>query len=307
MRTAAVCVDIGGTKIAVALMDESGDVQPTKTIPTPALGGPDGVARAVADLVNEVAAGSAPGAPVGVGSAGVIDRRGHVASATNTIPGWQGFPLASAVSAATSRPVYALNDVHAAALAEAERGSGRLEDAFLMVTVGTGVGGALYDGGSLRTGVTGTAGSVGHLAARGRSSRICTCGQPGHIEAYASGPGMERTFTERTGDRAGLREIVALADRGHSAALATIADGAETLGWGLADALNLLDYGVVVIGGGVASIGSSYLDAVGMAIHNAALPGPSAARVLPARLGTDATLVGAGLYAIREHPAPVST
>jgi glucokinase len=62
---------------------------------------------------------------------------------------------------------------------------------------------------------------------------------------------------------------------------------------------------LVVIGGGVASIGSSYLEAVGMAISNGSLPGPSAARVLPARLGTDATLVGAGLYAIKKHRAPV--
>lgn len=304
MKGEALCVDIGGTKIAVAQLDEHGVIARKRTIRTPALAGPTSVLRAVGELVEQVAADCAPAVPVGVGSAGVIDRSGHVLSATSAITGWQGFPLAPALSAITRRPVYVLNDVHAAALAEAELGSGHMVDAFLMVTVGTGVGGALYDGGSLRRGVTGTAGSIGHLAARGQSSRICTCGQPGHVEAYASGPGMERTFTELTGEDASLRQVAALADEGHDAARATIAGGARTLGWGLADALNLLDYGLVVIGGGVASIGSSYLDDVEAAIRNGSLPGPSAARVVPARFGADATLVGAGLHALSMIAAP---
>jgi glucokinase len=304
MKGAALCVDIGGTKISVARLDEHGVIARKRTIPTPALTGPTRVLGAVAELLEQAAADCAPGTPVGVGSAGVIDRRGQVLSATNSITGWQGFPLASALSAITRRSVYVLNDVHAAALAEAELGSGHMADAFLMITVGTGVGGALYDGGSLRRGVTGTAGSVGHLAARGRSSRICTCGQPGHVEAYASGPGMERTFTEVTGDVASLRKVAALADEGHEAARATIAEGARTLGWGVADALNVLDYGLVVIGGGVASIGSPYFDAVEAAIRNGSLPGPATARVVPARLGADATLVGAGLHALTMIAAP---
>ena len=167
-----------------------------------------------------------------------------------------------------------------------------------MVTVGTGIGGALFGPDSLRTGVTGTAGSIGHLAARGRISRVCTCGQPGHIEAYAAGPAMEQTFAEISGERLALRDIARRALAGDPHAQATLADGSQVLGVGLADALNLVDYGTVVIGGGVASIGAVYLEAVTAAFREAALPGPSSARIIPARLGTNATVIGAAIHAI---------
>jgi glucokinase len=205
--------------------------------------------------------------------------------------------LAANLSTELGRPVVAINDVHAAAVGEAAA-SPELTGGFLMVTAGTGIGGALYGPGALRTGATGTAGSIGHLAARGRVSRICTCGQPGHVEAYASGPAMEQTFTELSGERASLRDIALRASAGDPHAQATLADGAQILGIALADALNLVDYATVIIGGGVSSIGRPYLDAVTASLRQAALPGPSMARVLPARLGPGATVIGAAIHAL---------
>jgi glucokinase len=298
MNHRAIGVDIGGTKTAVAVIDEAREPRHLTIFPTPATEGPDRIVESIAAAIRKLEANVSPGTPVGVGSAGVFDTNGTVRSATNTIRHWTGFPLAGALTTKIGRPVVAINDVHAAAVGEATASAG-LADGFLMVTVGTGVGGALYGPQALLTGATGTAGSIGHLAARGRESRLCTCGQPGHIEAYASGPGMEQTFTELTGNRMPLREIVKMTATGDPQARAALADGSSTLGIGLADALNLLDYSTVVVGGGVASIGASYLDAVTRALRAAALPGPSLARVLPARLGANATVIGAGLHAAR--------
>jgi glucokinase len=297
MSQSAIGVDIGGTKIAVAVVDQTGVPHDLTVFPTPALEGPDRIVAAIAAAVRGLEAKVARNTPVGVGSAGVFDADGAVRSATNTISGWTGYPLAANLATEIGRQVVAINDVHAAAVGEAAVSS-QLTDGFLMVTVGTGVGGALFGPGALRTGMTGTAGSIGHLAARGRVSRVCTCGQPGHVEAYASGPAMEQTFTELTGERASLQDIAVRAAAGDPDANATLDDGSQTLGIALADALNLLDYGTVVVGGGVASIGTLYLGAVTAALREAALPGPSMADVIPARLGPHATVIGAAIHAI---------
>ena len=296
MTSCTIGVDIGGTKTAVGVVDGAGSLTSMSVFPTPAAEGPERIVAAVAAAVRELDTAATAGTPIGVGSAGVIDGSGTVRSATNTIRDWTGFPLAAALSRELARPVVAINDVHAAAVGEASA-SDELRDGFLMVTVGTGVGGALYGADGLRTGATGTAGSLGHVAARGRMSRLCTCGQPGHVEAYASGPGMERTFAELTGVRASLREIAAKVGEGVPEAVKALDDGSTTLGVALADALNLLDFPTVVIGGGVSSIGPVYLDAVTAALRAAALPGPSGVRVRGARLGADASVIGAALHA----------
>ncbi|WP_348787337.1 ROK family protein [Leifsonia sp. NPDC080035] len=298
--TSAIGVDIGGTKLAVAAVDDSGAlVTPVSTRPTPAAAGPAAIVATLQSMVEEVArAASLPGSvPVGVGSAGVLAPGGRVLSATDAIAGWAGFELRAELEAALGRSVRALNDVHAAALGELRFGAARGVRSFLMATVGTGLGGALVLDGRLRTGRTGTAGSLGHIAASGRPPARCTCGQTGHLEAYVSGPALEAAYRARSGVARSLRDLGALREEDPVAA-EVIRDGAETLGRGLADALNLVDVECVVVGGGVAELGAPYLDIVARAMHDGALPGPSSAPLIRARLGTRATLVGAAAHAL---------
>lgn len=297
MSSCAVGVDIGGTKVSVGLVTATGLVADTlQTAPTPANDGPDEIVRLVADMVGRIATDDMP---IGVGSAGAIDRDGAVRSATDAIAGWAGVDLSASLARLLGRTPTVLNDVHAAAVGEAALGEGRGCTSFLMVTVGTGVGGAIYRDGRLVIGATGTAGSVGHTAARGyRTVRRCPCGQDAHIEAYASGPALELSYAEASGERLGLREIVRRASEGDAAAAAVLREGAEMLGSGLADALTLVDVERVLIGGGVASIGPGYLGMVAAAFERAAYPGLSTTPILAAGLTTDATLVGAGLHAM---------
>lgn len=302
LAAAAIGIDIGGTKLAVAAIDASGAlVTPVLTGPTPAAEGPEAIVAALRGMVAEVArAADLPAElPAGVGSAGVLAPGGRVLSATDAIAAWSGFELRTELEAALGRSVRTLNDVHAAALGEQRLGAARGVRSFLMATVGTGLGGALVLDGRLRVGRTGTAGSLGHIAASGRLPARCTCGQSGHLEAYVSGPALEAAYRDRTGVALSLRDLGAARDRDAIAA-EVIREGAETLGRGLADALNLLDVDCVVIGGGVAELGAPYLDVVARAMHGGALPGPSSVPLIRAQLGTRATLVGAAAYVFDE-------
>lgn len=294
-------VDIGGTKIALAAFrDTDGALVRTSdvhVVPTPAAEGGDGVVRAVADAVRFVATDEAIEA-VGIGTAGVVDAEGEIFSATDAIRDWAGFPLRSAVEQAVGIPVTVVNDVHAAAFAEATTGA--WTGGMLMVAVGTGVGGAVVLADGLLRGVTGTAGSVGHLeviAPPALAGRQCPCGGVDHVEAFASGPALERTYREVSGRAVSLREVSALAAGGDDIARRVIDEGARLLGRGLASAAAVLDVETIVVGGGVAEIGASYIDGVESAYREFAMPGPAQARVVAASLGVTAALVGAALLA----------
>ncbi|MDF2507358.1 MAG: hypothetical protein K0Q52_1217 [Microbacterium sp.] len=300
-----VGVDIGGTKIAVAGFDRDRDrlerATEVRTLATPSRAGGPAIVQAVADAVREVRGGD-PVEAVGVGTAGVVGPGGTITSATDAIAGWVGFALRHALADAVGAPVAVVNDVHAAAVAEAEEGAGRGARAMLMVAVGTGIGGAVVLADGLRRGVTGTAGSIGHMEislAPNLAERRCPCGGFGHVEAVASGPGLEQTFFEETGAYLPLRDVHAAARGGVARAKRVIRDGAHYLGRALASANAALDVEVIVVGGGVAEIGETYLAEVRRAYRAAAMAGPAAARVVPAELGVDAALTGAALLGAR--------
>lgn len=293
----SIGVDIGGTKIAVAVVDPSGAIaSPVLVQASPAEAGGQALIDAVADMIGRVEDGVPSGHPVGVGSAGVISPAGRVLSATDTIAEWQGLDLRSALETVLRRPVVVLNDAHAAAVGEAHHGAGVDVPSFLMVTVGTGLGGAVWADGHLQIGATGTAGSIGHMAARTRGARRCSCGQTGHLEAYVAGPALEEAYQQRTGIARSLRDMASAPDS-DEVAWGVIDAGAEILGIGLGDALNVLDVEAVILGGGVSQIGPRYLSTVSDAMRRSALPGPSHVPLIPARLGTHATLIGAAVHA----------
>lgn len=295
-------VDIGGTKTAVAGFPRAGArgerLTEVSTIPTPSRAGGDAIVAAVVRTMRAVG-GSAIEA-IGVGTAGVVDADGAIASATDAITGWVGFPLQARLEEAIGVPVRVVNDVHAAAVAEAAVGAGREGGSVLMAAVGTGIGGAVVLPDGLRRGESGTAGSIGHLEISlppELAVRRCPCGGVGHLEAVASGPGLERTYAERSGAFLPLRDVVTAASRGDRLAATVIRDGARYLGRALAGANALLDADILVVGGGVAQIGDSYLSEVRSSYLAAAMPGPAAARIEPAHLGIDAAITGAALLA----------
>lgn len=297
-------VDIGGTKTAVAgfARDECGRLERVSTVrtaDTPSAAGGPAVVSAVAELISEQR-GTSDVSIVGVGTAGVVGDDGGISSATDALAGWAGFPLREALKEAVGIDVVVVNDVHAAAVAEAELGAAATAGSMLMAAVGTGIGGAVVLSDGLRRGSTGTAGSLGHVQVAvpdPLSKRRCPCGGRGHVEAVASGPALERTYFERTGVRASLREIDRSAQGGDLISAEVISEGAGFLGQGLASANALLDVDMIVIGGGVAEIGERYLTDVLRSYRAAAMPGPARAHIVAAGLRVNAALTGAAVIA----------
>ena len=297
----AIGIDIGGTKIAAGTVDADGHVSQNAVIPTPAHAGPEAVVAAVRSLAATLL-DQHPTAAVGVGTAGTVGANGEIVFATDAVHDWAGFPLRTALENAWGRPVLVLNDVHAAAVAEARVGAGAGWSSFLAVTVGTGVGGAGWRDGALLPSIGGIAGSIGHMVIDFTSDRRCPCGGRGHVEAYASGPAIEADYRRKAHRHIPLREIANRAAAGDPAAVGSIDRGAQALGAGIAAAAALLEPEGVVIGGGVASIGAPYLDAVRRAIASMALPALRSLDVRPAATKDFAGVVGAA-FAARDSRA----
>lgn len=292
---AVVAVDIGGTKTAAALVDASGQISHRIQRPTPAAQGAAAILDAAAALVREVGVAAGPIAAVGVGSAGAFDEDGAVTHATDHLAGWRGTPVAAGLVARLGIPVVVVNDVHAAALGELALDSDR--DRFLFVAVGTGIGGAVVSEGALLRGASGMAGSIGHLRAATMRGRVCSCGGRDHIEAFASGPGIERSFTERTGSVVPLREVARRAREGDRVAADVIAAAADELGASLAPVIATVDPGTVLLGGGVSELGAALVEPLTEGLRACLRPPFAEVRIEIARAGTDAALRGAAWLA----------
>ncbi|MDI3421484.1 ROK family protein [Streptomyces luteolus] len=300
-----VGLDLGGTKIAAALVAADGTVLARHTRPTPATEGARAVLDALAAAATEVASG-AEATAVGVAAAGVIDPvSGTVTGATDTISGWRGTPLAPALAARLDTPVACDNDVRATAgpeLAALPEGS-----SLLYLAVGTGIGGAVAVDGRMAHGRLGVAGHLGHLPSPEADGVPCSCGAVGHLEGVAAGPGVTALYERLSGCRAErLQTVAARADRGDAAAAEAIAVGARAAGRALGGLANALGPDRVVVGGGVTGLGPRYLDPLAASFAAELLAPLRRLRPEPPRFGADAAVRGAALLpstAPLHHPA----
>ncbi|MFB4280358.1 ROK family protein [Nonomuraea sp. MTCD27] len=296
MTPLALAVDIGGTKIAAGLVAPDGTLTERRRAATPP--GPS-ILRAVFELARPLASRAVA---CGIGTAGTVGPLGRIAYATDLLTGWAGTDVKGEAERALRLPTVVLNDCHAAGAAEARVGAARGARTALVVAIGTGIGGAICVGGRVRTGATGTVGGIGHLPAPTDAGARCSCGALDHIEAHASGPAIERAHLAATGQALPLAEIGRLGSH-------VISDAAALMGRVLAGAANLIAPDAIVVAGGVSLLGPVLLEPMTAAYRAEALPGPSAAPLLPAALGEDAGLVGAGLEALAhlgpEPPSPL--
>ncbi|MHA6508432.1 ROK family protein [Tessaracoccus sp. Y1736] len=294
----AVGVDLGGTKIAVAVVAPDGSMGEVMTAPTPALAGGEAVLDAVADLVTRVTRGIDGVAGVGVGTAGVVDAtRGSIISATDTFASWVGTDIAAGLRSRlgwdATRAVEVRNDVDAHALGEAWLGAGRGRSSMLMVAVGTGVGGAVVLDGRLWTGAHHVAGEMGHIPTPGAEGLRCPCGVDGHLEAVAAGPAIERAYAAVAGETLPGPQIMAFAATGAEPARRVVTEAAVALGRAIAGVATVLDPECVVIGGGVARAGDEWWAPLRDACRGEVVPVLKGLAILPAALGPEAAILGA--------------
>jgi glucokinase len=290
-----LALDIGGTKIAVGLVDPEGTLVHQARLPTPD-GDAEAVWAVVDTLVTEAlttAGGRVRG--VGIGCGGPIDLRAGTVSPIN-ITGWQQFPIVDRVAAIVEAPTRLHGDAVCMALGERWRGAGRGAQFLLGMVVSTGVGGGLVLDGAPYDGRTGNAGHVGHVVVD-PEGRPCTCGGRGCVETIAAGPKMAQWARENGWDapaEADAKELADAANQGDPVALRAFRRGAKAVAAMIASVGAVCDLDLVVIGGGVAKSGALLFDPVREALASyARLSFIRDLRVLPAELGGDAGLVGA--------------
>jgi glucokinase len=300
-----LCLDIGGTKIAVALADSGGKLVYTAIRPTPVTPAAADVWAVVeAMIADALRAADAPVAAVGIASAGPIDLTSGSVSPIN-IGSWDRFPLRDKVAAAVpGLPVALAGDGVCMALGEHWIGAGKnagVDARFLLgMVVSTGVGGGLVLDGVPYSGRTGNAGHVGHVVVE-LDGRPCTCGGRGCVETVASGPWMVRRAREdgwSAPPGAGASDLATAAAASDPLAQKAFHRGANALAAMIASVGAVCDLDLVVIGGGVAKSGPLLFDPLRAKLAEyAGLDFLSGLRVVPGELGGAAGLIGAARLA----------
>lgn len=316
MRTTyAVGVDVGGTRIAVGLVERKGrTVKETRAL-TPK-NGPFAVVDAIIDLINDVTAGVHPSeiAGVGVGLPAQIDFLKQSIEFCTNLP-LAGVDVRSLIMSRIKHDVVLDNDGHCAGIGESRFGVAKNVRDFVMITLGTGVGGALFLDGQPYRGSRGLGGEIGHMVVR-LDGPPCPCGGFGHIESYVGRPpiaarGREaarafsgaaiRDLAGGDPDRVTAEHVVAAALSGDEIARDILLEAGDVLGEALVGIVNLLNPRLIVVGGGIGESAGFLVERAAKVIADKALAGRRDVQVVQAQLGNDAGVLGAAALAFDEH------
>ena len=254
-------IDVGGTKIEAIALSASGEERGRVRIATPRHDY-DGTVRAISGVVAELERDAGIQSAVGVGIPGIVSPATGLVKNANTT--WLiGKPFDRDLAAALARPVRVANDANCFALSEAVDGAGCGAEVVLGVIVGTGVGGGVVVDGRVLTGPNAIAGEWGHNTlpwpdAEEMPGPPCYCGKRGCIEVFVSGPGLARDHAAIGGPASTAEEIASRARIGDETAEAALARYERRMAKSLASVINVVDPGVIVLGGGCSNIERLY-------------------------------------------------
>lgn len=307
MEKLAIGVDIGGTTIKMALVDSLGKIIDQTSIPTQGEDGPELTVNRIANQVelfkhavdkNDHLLG------IGIGVPGVIDLDGGTLRYPPNLKGWEVVRLGEMMTQATGLPCHVENDANLAALGERKFGAGKNYPSFVMVTLGTGVGGGIVIDGKIYRGVFGGAGEIGHISIN-MDGPVCNCGNNGCIERYIG----QKNIVEYAklqlprypdsplfgqSDTFEVKHLSEYSVKGDSFSIDILNHVGRLLGASLVSVLHILDVRVFIIGGGVSGAGSFILDPAKEYILSHCLGGMKEHITLTtALLGNDAGVLGA--------------
>ncbi len=281
-----VAVDVGGTKIAAALVDAGGSIIRKVKLPT----GTNAVSR-VAEAARQVAPSWDGIRAVGVAIPGIYYAATGRVWAPN-IPGWDHIPLRREIEALLPVPIVVDSDRAACVLGEQWKGVAQECTDVVFLAVGTGIGAGILSGGRLIRGASDIAGAVGWFALNPEMNE--TYRRVGCWEAESAGPGLARRLGARNAE-----EVVEAARRGDAAALGAIEETARYLGMGIANLISVLNPQIVVLGGGLMQACDLMLDTIRREAHDWAQPiAARQGRIELTQLGEDAALIGAAKLAL---------
>ncbi|MDF1605754.1 ROK family protein [Nocardioides sp. YIM 152315] len=307
-----LALDVGGTKLAVAVVTADGTTHGWQLAPTRREEGPEAVLKRLFELGHTAieAAGTGPVAAVGISCGGPLDSAAGVLECPPHLPGWVDVPIGALATEAFGAPAHLENDATAGARAEHLFGAGAGVGTMVYLTVSTGIGGGAVIDGRLHHGSAGNGGEFGHVMVE-RGGRPCSCGRRGCVEAYASGSSIAERAQEAVVDvtdsalarldRVTAADVSRAAAQGDPLARRIWTETTDALGSAITDLVNVFEPELVVLGGGVTRSGSMLLDPIRTQVRRDAM-GPAArtARIELARLGDAVCVVGAGAVALEQ-------
>jgi glucokinase len=318
-----LAIDLGGSKIVTALVSPKGEIIAREYIPTLAEEGTEVViGRMLAAIDSVTSKANLPRSSffnIAVAAAGAIDPEKGIVTASPNLPGWLDVPLKEIVEKATGLETFLINDASAAALGEHHFGAGRGVNNLIYITVSTGIGGGIIINGKLYTGVSGSAGEIGHMTIDVNGPR-CNCGNIGCLEVLASGTAVAREAQRLIGrgkktiitelaegepQNITAQTVAAAAQKGDALALAIISKAATYLGIGLVNLVNIFNPEMIIIGGGMSRMGDMLLEPARQVVAERAFQLPAQrVRIVPSQLGDNAAVLGATAF-VRESAKPL--
>ncbi|EGK83879.1 Glucokinase [Microcoleus vaginatus FGP-2] len=290
--TQVIGIDLGGTAIKLGRFSEDGICHQSLTVPTPQPATPEAVLATMTDAILQLnPVENAVSAIGGIGTPGPADAAGRIARVAINLKNWHNVPLADWVEAKTGLPTMLANDANCAGLGEAWLGAGRHFKDLILITLGTGVGGAVILDGKLFVGHQGAAGELG-LITINPDGPECNSGNRGSLEQYVSVQAIRR--------ETGLEpvELANLAKSGDAKALEYWQNYGRYLGIGLASLIYILTPEAIIIGGGISAGSEFFLPQVREEIERRVLPSSREdLQLLVAELGNQAGMVGAAKLA----------
>jgi len=299
-----------------AIVSGEGEVLAREYTPTLAGEGPEAVINRLGLAIDHMLSlrnvSPSPIGAISIAAAGPIDMEQGIVTASPNLPGWTNIPLRRLIAEKFKLKVFLLNDAKAAALGEYRFGAGKGANNLIYVTVSTGIGGGIIIDGQLYSGSSGGAGEIGHMTIDINGPK-CNCGNTGCLEMLASGTAIAREAARRlrAGEQSTLIEmaggrvenvtsekVAAAARQGDALARDVIAGAAGYLGVGMVNLVNIFNPDTIIIGGGVAKMGDLLFHPVRQAVRERAFTlHAQAVHILPARLGDDAGVIGAAVFA----------
>jgi glucokinase len=304
----AAGIDFGGTSAKIGLVDRCGRIAAKASVVMSPRETFEGIVAPVAEALRALLAAQGGGmtmATIGIGTPGFIDKReGQLVGGCNNIPALQRRSVQRYLADAFAIPAFAENDATAAAAGELAFGAGRRFSSFVMITLGTAIGGGLVFDGKVYRGSRGFAGEIGHICLNPKGF-WCDCGSRGCFEQYASGTAIARIYAEKLGKRGQApaapvtpKEVTDRARAGDPVARDVIEETGEWIAQGLGGLLNVLNVQACIIGGGVAEAGELLLEPVRRRLPDFCWPTVAqGVEIVAAELHNDAGILGAAAQA----------
>lgn len=291
MKNDVIGIDLGGTAIKLGRFTVDGTCVKSLTVATPQPAMPDTVFEAIVNAIAQIDPHQETIA-IGVGMPGPSDPEGKIALVSINLPGWRDVPLADWLTAKTGKPAILANDANCAGMGEAWLGAGRRFKNFILLTLGTGVGGAIFIDGKLFIGHHGAAGELGLISLHADGPE-CNSGNSGSLEQFIS----NRAIRRRTGKEP--HQLFDLAAAGDAEALKFWQEYGRDLGIGLTSLIYVLTPEAILLGGGVSASAKFFLPAVKAEIERRVfITSRVGMEILPAELGNNAGMLGAAKLAL---------